>query len=70
MTRKRFIKLTTALFNMAQFDYNGTHCDGKMLKWLTSRTIADLKGINSYQEAWDKFYAMRKALFFNERGKN
>lgn len=64
MTRKRYINLTVALFDRAQLEFKGTHCDGEMIRWLRSRTLAEFKGIKSYQEAWDKFYTMRKALFF------
>jgi hypothetical protein len=49
-------------------DVEGKHIDGEMLRWLRSRRISDFKSVKSYQEAWDKFYTMRMAVLFNERG--
>ena len=61
--------MTRALFDRMQFDYNGKHSDGDMIRFITSRVIADFKTIKSYQEAWDKFYAICIATDFKERGK-
>lgn len=69
MTRKRYIKLTRALFDRVQVEYNGKHPDGDMIRFITSRGISEFKTINSYQEAWDKFYAIRVVTDFKERGK-
>ena len=68
MTRKRYIKLTIALFDKINMDVEEKHIDGEMIRWLRSRRVSDFKGVKSYQEAWDKFYTMRMAVLFNERG--
>lgn len=60
MTRKRFIKLATALV-IKIMDDQKSHIDGDTLKFYRDRNINNMD-VKSYKEAWDKLKVLRDCV--------